>query len=594
MPPARAGALHATGRQPRGSGRGPRLLWHINCLELLAVHLALRQFRPLLLGKHVLVRTDNTAAVSYINRMGGIRSRRMSQLARHLLLWSHTRLKSLRAVHIPGVLNRAADALSRQLTFPGEWRLHPETIRLIWSRFGEAQVDLFASRESSHCQWFFLPDRGPPRHGRTGTQLASGSMQVCISPSEPARTDTVQSQGGRGAGPAGRAVLAHPDLVSRTHSPRDSPSLAHSSEEGPPFSGARHHLAPASRPVEPPCVAPGRDAADLSDLPQAVVETITQAGAPSTRQAYALKWSLFANWCSSRREDPRRCTIGVVLSFLQERLERRLSPSTLKVYVAAIAAHHDAVDGRSLGKHDLIVRFLRGARRLNPSRPPLMPSWDLSIVLAGLQRGPCEPLDSVELRYLSAKTALLTALTSIKRVGDLQAFSVSEECLVFGPDYSHVVLRPRPGYVPKVLTTPFRDQVVNLQALPSEEADPALALLCPVRALRIYVERTRSFRSSEQLFVCYGGQQKGKAVSKQRLAHWIVDAIALAYQSQGEPCPMGVRAHSTRSVASSYALAHGASLADICRAAGWATPNTFARFYNLRVEPVSSRVLGNR
>ncbi len=198
----------------------------------------------------------------------------------------------------------------------------------------------------------------------------------------------------------------------------------------------------------------------------------------------------------------------------------------MKVYVAAIAAHHDAVDGRSLMK---------------PSRPPLVPSWDLSIVLAGLQRGPFEPLDSVELKFLSLKTALLTALTSIKRVGDLQAFSVSEECLVFGPVYSHVVLRPRPGYVPKVPTTPFRDQVVNLQALPSEEADPALALLCPVRALRIYVTRTRSVRSSEQLFVCHGGQQKGKAVSKQRLVHWIVEAVALAYQSQGEPCPLGVR-----------------------------------------------------
>ncbi len=406
------------------------------------------------------------------------------------------------------------------------------------------------------------------------------------------RTDTVQAQGGRGAGPAGCAPLAHPDLVSRTHFPRDSTSLAHSSEEGPPFSGARHHMAPASRSMEPPCVAPGRDAADLSGLPLAVVETIIQARAPSTRQTYALKWSLFATWCSSQREDPRRCTIGVVLSFLQESLERRLSPSTLKVYVAAIAAHHGAVDGRSLGKHDLIVRFLKGARRMNPSRPPLVPSWDLSIVLAGLQRGPFEPLDSVELKFLSLKTALLTALTSIKRVGDLQAFSVSEECLVFGPVYSHVVLRPRPGYVPKVPTTPFRDQVVNLQALPSEEADPALALLCPVRALRIYVTRTRSVRSSEQLFVCHGGQQKGKAVSKQRLAHWIVEAVTLAYQSQGEPCPLGVRAHSTRSVVSSHALAHGASLADICRATGWATPNTFARFYNLRVEPVSSRVLG--
>ncbi len=68
---------------------------------------------------------------------------------------------------------------------------------------------------------------------------------------------------------------------------------------------------------------------------------------------------------------------------------------------------------------------------MNPSRPPLVPSWDLSIVLAGLQRGPFEPLDSVELKFLSLKTVLLTALTSIKRVGDLQAFSVSEECLVF-------------------------------------------------------------------------------------------------------------------------------------------------------------------
>ncbi len=65
------------------------------------------------------------------------------------------------AVHIPGQLNRAADALSRQLTFPGEWRLHPEMIRLIWSRFGEAQVDLFASPESSHCQLYFSLTEGP-------------------------------------------------------------------------------------------------------------------------------------------------------------------------------------------------------------------------------------------------------------------------------------------------------------------------------------------------------------------------------------------------------------------------------------------------
>ncbi len=81
-----------------------------------------------------------------------------------------------------------------------------------------------------------LPDRGPPQHRCTGTQLASGLTKVCVFPSERDRTDTVQAQGGRGAGPAGCTPLAHPDLVYRTHFPRDSTSLAHSSKKGPPLS----------------------------------------------------------------------------------------------------------------------------------------------------------------------------------------------------------------------------------------------------------------------------------------------------------------------------------------------------------------------
>ncbi len=100
------------GQAASGFWTGSRLLWHIDCLELLAVLLALQRFQPLLLGKHMLVRTVNTATVSYINWQGCLRSRCMSQFACHLLLWSQTRRKSLRAVHIPGKLNRAADALS--------------------------------------------------------------------------------------------------------------------------------------------------------------------------------------------------------------------------------------------------------------------------------------------------------------------------------------------------------------------------------------------------------------------------------------------------------------------------------------------------
>ncbi len=142
------------GHAVSGVWTGPQLHWHINCLELLAVRLALSHLRGRLQRKDVLVRTDNTATVAYINRQGGLRSRRMSQLARHLLLWSQKHLRSLRAIHIPGVFNRAADELSRA-ALPGEWRLHAQAVQLIWGRFGAAQVDLFASPETTHCQEFY-------------------------------------------------------------------------------------------------------------------------------------------------------------------------------------------------------------------------------------------------------------------------------------------------------------------------------------------------------------------------------------------------------------------------------------------------------
>ncbi|KAI2647480.1 ORF V: Enzymatic polyprotein [Labeo rohita] len=116
------------GQAASGVWTGPRLHWHINCLELLAVLLALRRFRPMIQGKHVLVRSDNTATVAYINHQGGVRSFHMSQLARHLLLWSQHRLKSLRATHIPGEANRMADSLSQQVSLGSKWRLHPQSV----------------------------------------------------------------------------------------------------------------------------------------------------------------------------------------------------------------------------------------------------------------------------------------------------------------------------------------------------------------------------------------------------------------------------------------------------------------------------------
>ncbi len=73
-----------------------------------------------------------------------------------------------------------------------------------------------------------------------------------------------------------------------------------------------------------------------------------------------------------------------------------------------------------------------------------------------------EPLESAPEWILTLKVTLLLALTSLKRVGDLQALSVSGMCMDFAAGLVKVTLRPRPGYVPKVLSASFRSQVVTL------------------------------------------------------------------------------------------------------------------------------------
>ncbi len=116
-------------------------------------------------------------------------------------------------------------------------------------------------------------------------------------------------------------------------------------------------------------------------------------------------------------------------------------------------------------------------------------------------------------------------------------------------------------------------------------------LLCPVRALKVYIERSASYRKSEQLFVGFGNCANGGHATKQIISRWLVDAITLAYSSLGLQCSIRVRAHSTRGIASSWAWSSGVSISDICEVAGWSSPSTIVRFYNLDVPVLSARVL---
>ena len=407
---------------------------------------------------------------------------------------------------------------------------------------------------------------------------------VCVSSGGSHPPYSSQSEGGEvdtdfGGSALAREVLAGGDLPTSGW-----PSVAAASSQGSVVTGSGGDISPPPREAGSLGLARERLNLSTGGLPHSVIDTIQSARASSTRSLYEHRWRAFENWCSNSSTVPFQCSVAVVLSFLQDLIEKGKAFSTVKVYLAAISACHVGFDGKTVGQHPVVCQFMKGARRKLPTSRPLAPSWDLPAVLEALSCSPFEPLGQVELKVLSLKTALLLALASAKRVGEIHALSVHQSCMKFSSGNTKVSLQPNPAFVPKVLGSCSPIELDAFYPPPfSSEEHRRLHLLCPVRALRVYSDRTEGLRKGNQLFVSWAKPHVGKPVSKQRLSHWIVEAITLAYTSKGLQPPAGLRAHSTRGLATSWALFKGVPIQEVCAAACWASPHTFARFYRLDV-----------
>ena len=128
---------------------------HINWLELKAVVLSLQYFQARVRTHRVLLRTDNSSVVAYINKEGGTQSPGLSHLAEGLLLWCLENEVELFARHLPGVANSAADALSRRLRFRNtEWQLAQWVADALFRRWDGPKVDLFATYANARLPIF--------------------------------------------------------------------------------------------------------------------------------------------------------------------------------------------------------------------------------------------------------------------------------------------------------------------------------------------------------------------------------------------------------------------------------------------------------
>lgn len=135
--------------------------YHINYLELLAVYYALKSFAKCRHNCEILLRVDNTTAISYLNRMGGVQYPHLNFIAQLIWRWCEKRNIMIFASYIKSCENIDADSESRKLNIDTEWELNSKAFSKIVTHFGCPDIDLFASRINTKCEKYVSWKRDP-------------------------------------------------------------------------------------------------------------------------------------------------------------------------------------------------------------------------------------------------------------------------------------------------------------------------------------------------------------------------------------------------------------------------------------------------
>ena len=306
----------------------------------------------------------------------------------------------------------------------------------------------------------------------------------------------------------------------------------------------------------------------------AVAEQSSLARRPSSRSVYQVRWSIYRAWCHDNGHYVSRPTLAKVADFLYWlRYTRGLSVSSLRGYRSVLSAVF-RFHLPSLSSDPVIRDLLRSYRLSSAERVLRPPAWDLSKVLTYLVSPAFEPLSQASFRALTLKTLFLLALATAKRVGELQALSsivtfvAGDACLSYIPQFvakSESLTRsiPRSFFLVKSLADFAAGLDVDL-------------LLCPVRALRMYVLRARSLSPCRhRLFV--SPRRYSRAMSKNAVSFFLREVISAA--GAARPHVGSLRAHEVRSVSTSVAFHRNWSVSSVLESATWASSSVFSSFY---------------
>ena len=263
--------------------------------------------------------------------------------------------------------------------------------------------------------------------------------------------------------------------------------------------------------------------------------------------------------------------------------ERNLKPSTIAGYRTAIADGL-GVKGEQISKSLELNRLLASFYRDKPVANRSIPSWDLALVLHALTKQPFEPLGKASLKLLTFKTVFLWTLASGKRRSEVHAWTYSS--LSYKENWSQVTLAPSTAFLAKNQLASDGPAAIKPVVIPAlkPQLDKSLTQdrsLCPVRALKFYLDRTKDLRKNKNLLFVAIKEGFARDISRATISSWLKQTILLAYENSDPESQQlyQVKAHDVRSMAASLAFKGGISLNEILQACFWKSHNMFTNFY---------------
>ena len=131
---------------------------HINMLEMMAIRLALKQAKTFIHHSCIMISTDNTTVISYINKQGSTHSPNLCVEVWKILNWCLEQDIVIRVRHIPGKFNILADRLSRlDKPIKTEWALDQTVANSVFQMLNFPNVDLFATRFNHRLTLYVSP-----------------------------------------------------------------------------------------------------------------------------------------------------------------------------------------------------------------------------------------------------------------------------------------------------------------------------------------------------------------------------------------------------------------------------------------------------